>query len=750
MPDKFTVQCQSCGTLYHSSEDVCPYCGEPQPLESGYDDDEMLLVEDMAVPDYEAAPEEDLYEETVLSAGAYPQEPYEEDYPPDETVYPAGYPVEDEAQLPETYSAEVYAVEDYYAPETAYYAGQAGLYDSPDEEELLDDDLNEAEEATLHRSLWPRLLVGCLGAFICVSLLYGGIGVLAAYHGIQERAQEMQSEAEVHYQRGQTHLANNALELAVAEFEQALRLNPNLLQAREALRETQRIAQSQPTPTSETRSAAAAELFEQAQTEIAGEDWPAAIETLSQVRDLDPEYEKAQVSQLVYQANYQQGLQLINPDQIGEALLYLERALAEAPDDKVVKLEAAKASLYLEGVTALIESDASRAVNALSQLYREADDYLDVGDQLRQAYELYGDELAAGDEWCLAEAQYIEAAELVSNESVLANKLEVSQERCAETSTAQVTGVPTPRSAAPPAQAAANNTSTSDATGSSTGTPSDETEAAPSTGAGGTLFYSMYNASETQWEIRSAPAGGGTPQTVVTDGTMPAVSPNGQWLVYRSEAIESEGFHIYDLTTGEDRRITIVRQHMLPRWGGDNSQFLFSAQEPATGRWLVYVGYADGKGDPQILRDGRTPAWSPDNQLIAYQGTDPEGNNPGIYVVPFGGGTEARLTTHESDRSPAFAPNGSQLAYMSTQNGSWDIYTVSLNGGSPRQLTTTGSNDGLPVWSPDGSKIAYVSDSGGSWGIYVVNAGGGAPTKVTGWDGNNHPDWLLAQIWWAR
>jgi Tol biopolymer transport system component len=87
---------------------------------------------------------------------------------------------------------------------------------------------------------------------------------------------------------------------------------------------------------------------------------------------------------------------------------------------------------------------------------------------------------------------------------------------------------------------------------------------------------------------------------------------------------------------------------------------------------------------------------------------------------------------------------------MSTQGGNWDIYTINTAGSVPRQITTSPGQDGLPAWSPDGSQIAYVSDGGGSWAIYVVNAAGGTPVKITPWDGTNLPDWLLAQIWWAR
>ena len=220
--------------------------------------------------------------------------------------------------------------------------------------------------------------------------------------------------------------------------------------------------------------------------------------------------------------------------------------------------------------------------------------------------------------------------------------------------------------------------------------------------------------------------------------------------MYHSELIESEGLHRLDLTTGQDSRLTMFKQHILPRWGGDNAQFIFVAQEAGTHRWQIYLDYGDGKSEPVILRDGRTPDLSPDNQSVTFQGTDSEGNNPGLYLAAVSGGEATRLTNHESDRSPDFSPDGSRLAYMSTRSGNWDIYTISTDGSAPQQITLAPGNDGLPAWSPDGQQIAFVSDMDGSWGIYVVSASGGIPRKVITWDGSNRADWLQAQIDWTR
>ncbi|NJN97905.1 MAG: hypothetical protein HC875_29435 [Anaerolineales bacterium] len=136
--------------------------------------------------------------------------------------------------------------------------------------------------------------------------------------------------------------------------------------------------------------------------------------------------------------------------------------------------------------------------------------------------------------------------------------------------------------AGPVAAATSPVTSTVAATGNN---------AAPAaSGGSGSIYYSAFNPNEARWEILAVPAGGGTPRVVALNGTMPAVSADGRWLVYHSELIDAEGFHSLDLTSGEDARITQVQRHILPRWGSDSSRFLLTAQEPGTGRWQVLLG----------------------------------------------------------------------------------------------------------------------------------------------------------------
>ena len=81
------------------------------------------------------------------------------------------------------------------------------------------------------------------------------------------------------------------------------------------------------------------------------------------------------------------------------------------------------------------------------------------------------------------------------------------------------------------------------------------------------------------------------------------------------------------------------------------------------------------------------------------------------YAAQSGGGYDIKIfsfSTRESrtvtdgigtNESPAFAPNGRHLAFMSTRSGKSQIFTITRDGRDLRQLTRLGNN-----YQPDWSK----------------------------------------------
>ena len=80
--------------------------------------------------------------------------------------------------------------------------------------------------------------------------------------------------------------------------------------------------------------------------------------------------------------------------------------------------------------------------------------------------------------------------------------------------------------------------------------------------------------------------------------------------------------------------------------------------------------------------------------------------------------------------SGSWSPDGTQVAYDYTLNGSMDIAVMSLGGGEPRLVAGGPNDEAMPRWSPDGSRIAFLSDDGTGMNVYWVPPTGGARRKI--------------------
>jgi Tol biopolymer transport system component len=81
--------------------------------------------------------------------------------------------------------------------------------------------------------------------------------------------------------------------------------------------------------------------------------------------------------------------------------------------------------------------------------------------------------------------------------------------------------------------------------------------------------------------------------------------------------------------------------------------------------------------------------------------------------------------------SPAWSPDGRQLAYVEIANGAADVWVMQANGGHPVKLTANGASNTQPSWSPDGARIVFVSDKAGTTDLWLMNADGSNQQRLT-------------------
>jgi TolB protein len=145
--------------------------------------------------------------------------------------------------------------------------------------------------------------------------------------------------------------------------------------------------------------------------------------------------------------------------------------------------------------------------------------------------------------------------------------------------------------------------------------------------------------------------------------------------------------------------------------------------------------------------DDTTPALSPDGTQVAFAS-----NRDGtwdLYVLTLESGEITRVTdSPEYESSPSWSPDSQWLACELYLNENLDVAIVSLieEGQEPIPLTDEPSADHSPAWAPDGRHVAFVSNRGGDSDIWLADLDKTGEERYTNlsrtpFSAESHPIW---------
>ncbi len=150
-------------------------------------------------------------------------------------------------------------------------------------------------------------------------------------------------------------------------------------------------------------------------------------------------------------------------------------------------------------------------------------------------------------------------------------------------------------------------------------------------------------------------------------------------------------------------------------------------------RFTLQVTDADGEGAQVALVSAEpiiSPAWSPNGRELAYVSFETQ--KAVVWVQDVQSGQRRILANFRgSNSAPAWSPDGRELAVTLSQGGPAQLHVLAREGGTPRRLVTSSAIDTEPVWAPDGKSLYFVSDRGGGPQIYRVAAGGGTVERIS-------------------
>ena len=148
-------------------------------------------------------------------------------------------------------------------------------------------------------------------------------------------------------------------------------------------------------------------------------------------------------------------------------------------------------------------------------------------------------------------------------------------------------------------------------------------------------------------------------------------------------------------------------------------------------KYSLQVADADGFNAQPVIEYTEpiiSPAWSPDGSQLAYVSF--ENKKPVIYVQTLATrGRKAIANFRGSNSAPAWSPDGRKLAVVLSLKGGSQIFLINADGSGLQRLSQSNAIDTEPNFSPDGRYIIFTSDRGGSPQIYRMRVTGG-PSSV--------------------
>ncbi len=226
----------------------------------------------------------------------------------------------------------------------------------------------------------------------------------------------------------------------------------------------------------------------------------------------------------------------------------------------------------------------------------------------------------------------------------------------------------------------------------------------------------------------------------VADLNFPRISRNGKALLYEAR-LPDRSLELR-MTDVEARRTRVVFKtepgypiefHLTPAWSPDNSLIAFSSR--ANGNSEIFTVKPDGSGLRNITNNpllDSSPVFSSDGTAIVFA-RDTYGQAR-LFRMDLDGNGQRRITEKEGyEMNPAVSPDGVHLAFAGDRSlRGLDILLLSLTApGDEKPLAARRSQDSSPAFSTDGKSVAFISTSDGHPEVYFMNADSTGLVRVT-------------------
>ncbi len=179
----------------------------------------------------------------------------------------------------------------------------------------------------------------------------------------------------------------------------------------------------------------------------------------------------------------------------------------------------------------------------------------------------------------------------------------------------------------------------------------------------------------------------------------------------------------------------VVYENILGIPGAFNTQIAFVSVDGRVGGRTYQLQLADADGvNPQTMLTSPfpilSPAWAPDGVRLAYVSFENR-TQSAIYIQDRQQGSRVKaISVQGINGAPSWSPDGTRLAVSLSHEGNPEIYIFQVNSSQLQRVTQSASIDTEPVWIDDDT-LLFTSNRSGGPQLYEVSARGGRASRLT-------------------
>ena len=205
------------------------------------------------------------------------------------------------------------------------------------------------------------------------------------------------------------------------------------------------------------------------------------------------------------------------------------------------------------------------------------------------------------------------------------------------------------------------------------------------------------------------------------------------WDVVKGQDLGGQSLAVVtaDLRLGAHR----IADAVYERLTGDKGVFAtrIAYVTRAANRYTLRITDADGDGGQVALTSVEpiiSPAWSPDGRELAYVSFELQ--KAVVWVQDVASGQRRPVANFRGTNSaPAWSPDGRTLVASLSRDGGTQLFSMGRDGSNLKRLTQSSAIDTEATFAADGRTIYFVSDRGGGPQVYRMPAAGGNAERVT-------------------